>query len=232
MIKDPIDFSTFLTSISDIQRASQGGGVYLAHTPAPDAWLVVFKSNGTFTAASCTKVGSSDVSQVAPTCGAATTYNVPSNGAIYSDQSVIIGGSGAANASTVNGRVTVTSNNTIVIGNNISYQPSTNSILGLVAKNDMIVAYWAPNSLTWYAATIAQSGQWTDTCGKFGYGCSTHGTMTFNGSTATNQGGSMSMFTTRVYNYDQNLLWLLPPWFPTVEKPYNVLLQRELLPGL
>ena len=62
------------------------------------------------------------MSEVAPTCGAATTYNVPSNGAIYSNQTVIIGGTGS-NASVVNGRVTVTSNNNIVIGNNISYQP-------------------------------------------------------------------------------------------------------------
>ena len=93
---------------------------------------MVFNSDGTFTAAACSKVGSSDVSQVAPTCGAPTTYNVPTNGAIYSNETVIIGGTGTA-ASTVNGRVTVTSNNDIVIGNNITYQPGTNSVLGLVA---------------------------------------------------------------------------------------------------
>ena len=130
----------------------------------------------------------------------------------------------------MNGRVTVTSNNDIVIGNNISYATGTNSVLGLVAANNMIVAYWAPYNLTWSAATIATGGYWADTCDPhlFGYGCGTHGTMTFNGSTATNKGGSMSMFGTRTYNYDQNLLWLLPPWFPSVDKPYTVLLQREL----
>ena len=120
------------------------------------------------------------MSEVAPTCGAATTYNVPSNGAIYSNETVIIGGTGS-NASVVNGRVTVTSNNNIVIGNNISYQPGTNSVLGLVALNNMIVAYWAPNNLSWNAATIATTGQWTDTCGAFCYQCGTHGTMTFTG---------------------------------------------------
>ena len=114
----------------------------------------------------------------------------------------------------MNGRVTVTSNNNIVIGNNISYQPSTNSVLGLVALNNMIVAYWTPNNLSWNAATIATTGQWTDTCGAFGYQCGTHGTMTFTGSTATNNGGSMSMFATRVYNYDPNLLWLLAALVP------------------
>jgi hypothetical protein len=227
-LKDPIDFNSFLTSITDIQRASQNGGVFLHQATAPAAWEVIFSSAGTFTAAACSKVGTADVSQVAPTCGAPTTYNVPSNGAIYSNETVIIGGTGTS-ASTVNGRVTVTSNNDIVIGNNISYQAGTNSVLGLVALNDMIVAYWTPSNLTWWAATIATTGQWTDTCGAFGYGCGSHGTMQFNGSTATNKGGSMSMFGTRVYNYDTNLLWLLPPWFPSVDKPYTVLLQRELL---
>jgi hypothetical protein len=227
VLPNPINFATFLTSISDIQRASQSGGVYLHQTTAPAAWEVVFNSNGTFTAAACSKVGSSDVAQVAPTCGTATTYNVPSNGAIYSNETVIIGGTGSA-ASTVNGRVTVTSNNNIVIGNNISYQAGTNSVLGLVALNNMIVAYWAPNNLTWWAATITTTGYWADSCQAFSYGCGSHGTMIFNGSTATYAGGSMSMFTSRTYNYDPNLLWLLPPWFPTVDKPYTVLLQREL----
>ena len=54
-------------------------------------------------------------------------------------------------------------------------------MLGLVALNNMIVAYWAPNNLSWYAATIATTGQWSDTCGVFGYQCGTHGTMTFIG---------------------------------------------------
>jgi len=227
VLPNPIDFTTFLTSISDIQRASDTGGVDLSQSTPPDAWEVVFNSNGTFSAAACHKVGSADVSEVAPTCGAATTYPVPSNGAIYSAQTIIVGGTGAA-ASIVNGLVTVTSNNNIVIGNNISYQPGTNSVLGLVALNSMIVAYWVPYNLSWNAATIATTGQWTDTCGAFGYRCGTHGTMTFTGSTATNNGGSMSMFGTRVYDYDPNLLWLLPPWFPTVDKPYTVLMQREI----
>ncbi len=195
MLPDPINFSSFLTSITDIKGAADGGGVDLdtAVGGTPSAFELVFNANGTFTAAACSKVGSSDVSEVAPTCGTAKTFNVPSNGAIYSNETVIIGGTGSA-ASVVNGRVTVTSNNNIVIGNNISYQPSTNSVLGLVALNNMIVAYWSPNNLTWYAATIATTGQWSDTCGVFGYQCGTHGTMTFWGSTATNNGGSMSMF--------------------------------------
>jgi hypothetical protein len=52
--------------------------------------------------------------------------------------------------------------------------------------------------------------------------------MTFTGSTSTNQGGSMGMFQTRVYQYDDSLLYLQPPWFPTMDGAYTVLLRREL----
>jgi hypothetical protein len=233
VLPDPINFSSFLTSITDIKGAADAAGVDLdtAVGGTPAAFELVFNANGTFTAAACSKVGSSDVSEVAPTCGTAKSFTVPSNGAVYANETIIVGGTGSA-ASTVNGRVTVTSNNNIVIGNNISYQPNTNSVLGLVALNNVIVAYWTPNNLSWTGATIATSGVWADTCDQqlWSYGCSTHGTMTFTGSSATNNGGSMSMFANREYDYDPNLLWLTPPWFPTVEKPYTVLIQREITP--
>ena len=51
--------------------------------------------------------------------------------------------------------------------------------------------------------------------------------MTFNGSSATNTGGSMSMFTTRIYQYDTTLAYLPPPWFPTFSDVYTVLSFRE-----
>jgi hypothetical protein len=54
--------------------------------------------------------------------------------------------------------------------------------------------------------------------------------MTFTGSTVTSDGGYMSMFTTRYYNYDPTLQYLQPPWFPAVGDPYQILLFREL-PG-
>jgi hypothetical protein len=84
-------------------------------------------------------------------------------------------------------------------------------VLGLGVKNEMIVAQWTPSDLSWRAATIAQSGNWhsRSTDGS-------HGTVTFTGSTATNLGGYMNMFRTRVYQHDETLLWLQPPWFPTV----------------
>jgi Tfp pilus assembly protein PilX len=215
VVKSPINFNDFLASLVDIQRASQTGGVFLNNT-AVDGWKLTFSSTGTFTAQTCMKASARDIAQTSPTCGAASTYNVPANGAIYVGQSAIVSG-------VVNGRVTVASNNNIVIGGNLSYQTTGDDVLGLVAATDMIVAQWTPSTLTWRAATIAQSGAWRSWSND-----SSHVSMTFQGSTSTNLGGSMGMFQTRVYQYDDSLLYLQPPWFPTVDGAFTILLSREL----
>jgi Tfp pilus assembly protein PilX len=215
MLKNPVNFNDFLTSLVDIKRASQVGGVYFDQAGI-DAWQLTFQANGTFLAQQCTKVGTQDIALTKPTCGTATTYTVPSNGAIYSAQSVIVSGQ-------INGRVTVAANNNLVIGNNISYVTSGDDVLGLVAANDMIVAYWAPSNLSWRAATIAQSGAWRSWNND-----GSHGAMTFQGSTTTNLGGYMGMFSSRVYQYDDTLLYLQPPWFPTVADAYTIVVTREL----
>jgi hypothetical protein len=217
VIKAPVNFNDFLTSLVDIQRASQAGGVYLNSATA-DGWKLTFGSTGTFTAQPCTKSSGRAVEQTSPSCGATTTYAVPANGAVYVAQSAIVSG-------TVNGRVTVASNANVVIGGNISYAVSGDDVLGLVAARDVIVAQWTPSVLSWRAATIAQSGAWKSYSND-----GSHSSMTFTGSTSTNQGGSMTMFQTRVYQYDDTLLYLQPPWFPTMDGGYTVLLTREL-PG-
>jgi hypothetical protein len=151
-----------------------------------------------------------------PTCGTPTTYNVPVNGAVYVGQSAIISGQ-------VNGRVTVVSNNNIIIGNNISYVTSGDDVLGLVANNNVEVAQYVPSTLNWNAATIAENGQFYSYSND-----GSHSTMTFTGSTATKNGGSMGLFQTRNYNYDNTLLYLQPPWFPRVGDPYSILLERQV----
>ncbi len=229
VIKQPIDFTAFQSSLTDIQRAAQyAGGIYL-NNPAVNAWWMTFKSDGTIDIKQCT---GSSIELTAPTCGAATNYPAPGNGAIYAEQSVIVAGGSASCGSPaiigscVKGRMTVASNNDIVIGNNIDYVTSGTDTLGLIAKNDMIVAKWAPTNLNWRAATIAQSGSWYSATSD-----GSHGTMTFTGSTATYGGGYMDEFTTRFYNYDATLSYLQPPWFPTIGAAYTVILYRELPAG-
>jgi Tfp pilus assembly protein PilX len=227
VIKQPIQFSNFTTSLSDISRAASLSGISLDNSAA--AWQLTFVSNGTVQIAKCslTSGNADDVTQ--PTCAAPTTYPVPANGAIYSQADVVINGgtstcgSPAITGSCVNGRVTVASAQDIIIGDDIDYVQTGDDVLGLIAGNEMIVAKWCPNNLNWRAATIAQTGAWHSSSSS-----QSKGTMVFTGSTATNQGGYMSMFATRVYNYDSELSYLQPPWFPTIDFAYTVLLFREL----
>jgi hypothetical protein len=100
----------------------------------------------------------------------------------------------------------------------------------------VIVAQWVPTVFSWRAATIAQSGTWrsygfdpqtgtneADYLGNFRLTSAT-----FTGSTATYGGGSMGLFNTRVYQYDSTLIYLPPPWFPTIQDAYTIVLSREV----
>jgi hypothetical protein len=216
VLKNPVNFGSFLTSLTDIKRAAEYAGVKLDGNYA--AWRLTFQTDGTFTVKHCT--AALNVAQVSPTCtnNTPSSMAVPSNGAVYSPQTVIVSG-------VVDGRLTVASDQDIVVAGDISYESLTDDVLGLNAKNNVYVADWATgNDLTWRAATLAQSGEWRS------YTCSptTKNKMTFIGSTATFGGGCMSLYATRDYQYDDNLFWLPPPWFPTIEDAYTIYLFREL----
>jgi hypothetical protein len=218
VIKSPISFASFLISLSQIQAAATAGGVYLN---APGyVWWLKFSNNGTFTTQQCT--GSSPEDNQ-PSCGAASSpVAIPSNGAVYAAQTVIV--SNATTNGGVKGRVTVASSGDVVIADNIGPVTAGVDILGLVAADNMWVAAWCPNQLTWSAATIAQTGVWSSATQSQRPGTS----MVFTGSTATEDGGAMNMFASRTYNYEPSLLYLQPPWFPLISDSLTTILFREL----
>jgi Tfp pilus assembly protein PilX len=226
----PIDFSGFLTSFDNLARAASSGGISLDDS-SKDAWWLVFNADGTVTIKSCTRAGGSPIEVTQPTCTTTGTQQVPANGAIHVQQSAIVSG-------VVNGRVTVASENNIVVGGNITYVQGGDDVLGLEAKNYTYVPHWAPNDLTWYSATLSQSGQWesentdgwSSSCnGGSGSGCK--GTLNFYGSTTAGQGGQMGGYSQRIYNYDSNLLYLPPPWFPTIQPSWEFTSFRQLAAG-
>ena len=223
-IKNPIDFTSFLTSFADIERASQVGGVYL-NDASKAAWRISFKSDGTMDVETCQPSGSNDVADVTPVCTAASPANrpVPSNGAVYVVQDVIV--RNAPSAGGVRGRVTVASNDDIIVGGNITFVTSGTDVLGLVAKNNVYIAKYTPDPLTWSAGVIAQTGTWQ----ARPWSTPLKSLMTFRGMAATDDGGSFAgMFTARDYGYDPSFEYLPPPWFPVVEDAYTVLFFREL----
>jgi hypothetical protein len=220
-IKNPIDFTSFLTSFTDIERASQLDGIYL-NDAGIAAWRLTFNSGGTVTIERCNQSGGNDVADVLPSCSSsgagAGTFAVPANGAIYAVQDAIVQGN-------VKGRVTVASNDDIIVANDISFVTSGQDVLGLVAKNYVWIARYVPDPFTWSAGVIAQTKTW-NARSWFGTAKSL---MTFRGMAATADGGGFSqMFQNRDYGYDESFLWLPPPWFPVVEDAYTVLFFREL----
>ena len=232
VIKTPINFNNFLASLVDIHSAAGAGGI-VEDNPSVNVWWLTFQSSGQVLVQQCAKAsGTYPIGDRMPSCNAGVSLPLPSNGAIYIGQPVIVSG-------TVNGRVTVGSNSDIYAGGNLSYYQSGDDVLGLVASHSVIVPQWVPTNLSWRAAAIAQSG----TFRSYGYdpqtglneqdyvGDNRLGTMTFTGATATYGGGSMSLFTTRVYQYDSTLLYLPPPWFPTIQDAFTIVLQREVAAG-
>jgi Tfp pilus assembly protein PilX len=216
VIKTPIDFNTFTSSLDDIQRASQSAGTYLDATPA--AWKIVFFADGTYTVQSCSLTGGDDPGETAPTCGAAVPKTVPPNGAIFSEKTVVVSG-------VVDGRVTIASNVDVVVGSTISYETSGDDVLGLIGKDEIIIAKYVPLTLNWRAAVIAQNGarhSW-DSSGS-------HDEANHTGSTASKGTPGMSMFDERNYYYDPPLQYLPPPWFPVLDEAYIVNLFREVAP--
>jgi type II secretory pathway pseudopilin PulG len=217
-VQSPIIFNTFTESMVDVKTAAGVSGLLLDDSTV-HGWRLQFTAAGTIVVNKCTRVGTYNLAQSAPTCVAFSTVPVPANGAIYVGQTAIVEG-------VVDGQVTVVSNADIVIGNNTSYELAGNDVLGLIAKNNVYVAQWSPNTLSINAALIAQTGEWR----SWTFSNVKTGTFTHLGAAATNLGGGMSMFTTRVYTYDNNLLFLQPPFFPILEESYTLLDFRELNP--
>jgi Tfp pilus assembly protein PilX len=239
VVKNPVQFSAFQTSLDDISRASLLNTISLGSSGGAKAWQLTFNSAGTVTYRACNTL-TQPAQTTQPSCtGTATTKPIPTNGAIYSDLPIIIAGGTSTctdpqvgtltNATCVGGRVTVASNQDIIIGDDIGYVNSGQDVLGLMAKGNVWVASWVGNSLTWRGAALAETGYWsqpTSACS----GCHT-GTMTFTGSSTTYLGGAMDMFANRSYNYDPTLLYLQPPWFPTLPQAYTEVLYRNLPNG-
>jgi hypothetical protein len=219
VIKTPIDFANFTGSIDDVERAAASGLVL--DDPTAAGWRLDFTSAGTINVKRCTAVDLSGrpvggAAVPSPTCGAASPRTVPANGAIYVRQNAIVSG-------TVKGRLTVATRENVVIGGDLRYDTRGVDVLGLMASKELIVPDWAPTDLTWMAATIAIGGQWRSANTQ-----NISGTLTFTGSTATFGGGYMSQYATRSYNYDPNLVFLQPPYFPVLEDAYTIVLMREI----
>jgi hypothetical protein len=248
-----VPFSSFANTITTVAGASSAGGISLGSTDpsnpglsgqsySVDAWRLDFQANGVVLISSCKKYSSGYTTYEdydglnPPVCGVATSYTVPSNGAIYSAVDVIVDG-------VVKGRVTVATSGDVVYGGSTSYATNGVDVLGVEAQGTIYIAQWAPDAngnITIWSAQFALNGPWVadpkcSSPGSCRYACKTSSncTMTIYGSTAVyGQSGSAismsNMFNHRSYNYDSNLLFVQPPYWPSLGNAFTILVQRPV----
>ena len=212
---------------------------------AVDAWWIRFLSNGKATFTPCTKYFTTNGQGVktyypiydnSPNCGTTSAqYTLPTNGAIYSAADVIVSG-------VVKGQITVATNGNVYYGGNLTQNAPGTDVIGEEAQGSIYVPEWAPDgshNITIYSAQFSLNGAFESSPD---WGGSATGTMNFFGSTAvygvtpcSQTVGSdctiiyfSGFFATRHYNYDPNLLFVQPPYWPTLGNAFTILVQRQI----
>jgi len=258
-LKSAVKFSSFVSSLTDVSNSAAMNTPTTNFNVANAAWRIMFYAGsgtaGTFSVWKCSSASAAQTNAYsAPTgCNSTPTYSgpLPKNGAIYTQQDAIIYYSSSTNA-VVNGHVTVASGGDIVVGTNIHYQSeyggANDDVLGLIAKNNVWVAKFAPDTLFWRAAVIAQTGM------ESVYDCSyppnsrvrsTSSQMTIVGSIADatgdgcaerdlSNGSFLSGYNSRIYASDDGsyssqytaLKFLFPPWYPVIDTQTTALFRE------
>jgi len=155
-----------------------------------------------------------------------TNYTIPDNGIIFVENNVWVEGTVSNKKVSI-----VAANRDIYIGmNNLLYTNfDGRDVIGLIAQNNISVVANSLNDLTIDGALLAQSGR----VGRNHYSSSyDRSTITVNGSMATNIRYGFAYtdgtgYDNRILNFDNNLLYYPPPYFPTGSQ-YSIDLWEEV----
>lgn len=246
----PVSEVSFTGVSSDLAfmktEAQSGHGIYFDNTYGR---RIILKSDGTMDVCKVRSYDSEtyEISQYQRNTGTSwcsscsgnclINYPIPNNGIIFVDNNVWVEG-------TINNKkiTIVAANQDIYIGkNNLLYTNfDGRDIIGLIAQRNISVVRDSLNILTIDGALLAQSGRvgrnnycshynWRGVCDGFLYN---KDTITINGSLATNIRYGFAYtngtgYTNRILNFDNNLLYYPPPYFPTGSQ-YSIDLWEEL----
>ncbi len=241
----PIDFNSVSADVSLLQELSQEPEGFYRPASGVQGWRVEFLANGTFNLYRVTsrvpycQWSGACVQQWYDLGGTVLegNYPIPENGAMFFEDDVWVNG-------VVNGRVTVVAARfpenpanyrDIYISGNITYATlGGDDVLGLIAQSDIIVPLQVPEHMTIHAAALAQYGQIYRPLYRSNYQNSLQESLTFFGSQISFSGGGwkwgtppVSGFITTNHIYDGNLLYYVPPGFPTKET-YELISWEEI----
>lgn len=237
-----VDFSSLTANLATLKSSAQSAGLYLSPSNM-QGYSLVFNSNGTVSVYKVRTLQSTptgwdvngnahneDIDYNSRTFQ--FTVAVPANGIIYAEDKVWIEGTVKGRAIVAAAILPYNQNTapTIYIPNNITYaaKDGTN-VLGLLAQKDIVVTYYAPNTLEIDAALVAQNGS-----AQFFYfpgivktaitvfgSIMTYGQWTWTWVNGSNQ--VVSGYATTNSTYDGNLIYGPPPSFPLSSSGYKQL---------
>ncbi len=164
--------------------------------------------------------------------GSSLDLPFPANGIIFLEDDVWVDGAiDGVRVTVVAAREPLASGSaTIIVNNNLTYTYTNGTdAIGLIAQKDVSVGLFSANNLRIDAAMIAQKGR----AGRYYYrryatsyrpsGCQNNiyrSSLTLNGAIATSQRYGFAYtdgtgYATRNLNFDNNLVYAPPPYFPT-----------------
>lgn len=234
ILPNEIQFTDFLNAMGEVKNASYSPGALNLDDANVGAWRLQFINDagvGKVKVTACSKATGTTYSayynansdKVCDMYHAKNgTYSLAgSNGAIYVGQIALVRGE-------VNGRVTVASNGDgIVVEGATTYTDRNDDTLGLINPNEGLqVAKYVSSPFNWYANILVPHG-------TFGAPANTNAgsrRMKYVGSvTMKKTGGFNTNFgAERIYEYDQNLASVQPPYFPVIEDQYTLGAFREV----
>jgi hypothetical protein len=237
-----LDFNGISADLSQIKTNAQSGGAYYASSGA-QGYHIVLKTNQTYDLYKITSLVSKPLFCDNPTWSINNqtllgNYAFPANHIIFVEDNLWIDGQ------INNARLTIasakfpespTTNTSITINNNLLYSNSDGQdTLALIAQKDINVGLNSSDHLTIDAALVAKNGR----VGRFYYSwfCGSNyirDTLTLFGMIATNQRYGFAFtdgtgYENRDINYDGNLLYAPPPYFPLSSDQYQMISWKEI----
>jgi len=245
----PVDFNAISFDFTAMKTQAQTSGLYLGPSQV-SGYHLVFVNDGTIKVSKVTRTnyyygysveaGCQRLYQIITGETLLGTYNISSTPIVFSEDQLWVEGVVKGKTTVVAARFPIdTSQTNIWIPNNLYYNTYDGSnVLGLIAQTDIYFARDIPSDFKVDGALMAQKGKiirhgyYLSTCGGSG-SFSVKNSLTINGTIISylksywNFGsGPSSGFRTRNVNYDANLLYTPPPFFP-VSGDYQFISWKE-----
>jgi type II secretory pathway pseudopilin PulG len=251
-----VNFNQVTANLAALKTLAQSNGVYLAplNTPAQASkgYYLLLKNNGTVDIYTVTEKttslsGVTDKTNAFSVKTFVRNQAAPANGVMYVEDNVWVEGAYNGRLTIATGRLPdpVSTRTSIHIVDGITYTATDGSVaVGLIAQKDALISYYAPSTMTLYAALLAQNGfAGFDIPGASG--CNFSGalparvktSLTFVGAIASNGSWTWSYssgastcsgYNTNSSIFDTFLKYAPPPQFP-ITGTYSILNWRELL---